>query len=136
MLRAARFGDGWLPYFYSPERYRGSVTKITEFAGEADRNLSDFQWAFFPYISIYSTEEEAANVAAEALGGRYLYGGDFVNIVRNYCLLGTPEQCVERLREYIDAGARHIIFSVAAPPEDRVRHIATIAEEIIPRLIG
>ena len=134
MLRAVRYGDGWLPYFYSPERYRDSVARIQELAGAAGRDLSDFQWAFFPYIAIYDTEAEAASVAAEALGGRYRYGGDFVNIVRNYCLLGTPQQCLDRLREYIDAGARHIIFSVAAPREDRVRHIQTIAEELIPQL--
>lgn len=132
MHRAVRFGDGWFPYFYSPERYLDSVQKITAMAEEEDRDLSTFQWAYFPYISIYPTEEEAAEVAATALGGRYLYGGDFLNIVRNYCLLGTPEACVERLRQYIDAGARHIVFSVACPREDRVRHIETIASEIVP----
>jgi probable F420-dependent oxidoreductase len=132
MHRAVQYGDGWLPYFYNPDRYRDSVGKIREFAEEEGKDLSDFQWAFFPYISIFPTVEEAAQVAAEALGGRYLYGGDFVNIVRNYCLLGTPQQCIERLHEYIDAGARHIIFSVACPKEDRARHIETIANEIIP----
>ena len=132
MRRAVQYGDGWLPYFYNPDRYRDSLGKIREFAEEEGKDLSDFQWAFFPYISIYPTVEEAARVAGEALGGRYLYGGDFVNIVRNYCLLGTPQQCIERLHEYIDAGARHIIFSVACPREDRVRHIETIANEIIP----
>ncbi len=132
MRRAARYGDGWLPYFYSPDRYLESVAKITKFAAESDRELEDFQWAFFPYISIYPTVAEAAKTAAQALGGRYLYGGDFLNVVKNYCLLGTPEQCAERLQEYIDAGARHIIFSVACPREDRVRHIETIVSEIIP----
>jgi probable F420-dependent oxidoreductase len=132
MLRAARYGDGWLPYFYNPERYRDSVAKITQFASDESRDLSNFQWAFFPYISIYPTAEEAAQVAAEALGGRYLYGGDFINIVRNYCLLGTPEQCIQHLQEYVNAGAKYIIFSVACPKEDRPRHIETIASEIIP----
>jgi probable F420-dependent oxidoreductase len=132
MRRAARYGDGWLPYFYSPERYRSSVDQITQMAREEDRDLSGFQWAFFPYIAIYPTAEEAARVAAQALGGRYLYGGDFVNIVENYCLLGPPERCIERLQEFIDAGARHIIFSVACPREERPRHIETIAGEIIP----
>ena len=132
MRRAARYGDGWLPYFYSPDRYLESVAKITKFAAESDRELEDFQWAFFPYISIYPTVAEAAKAAAQALGGRYLYGGDFINVVKNYCLLGTPEQCAERLQEYVDAGARHIIFSVACPREDRVRHIETIVSEIIP----
>ena len=133
MLRAVRYGDGWFPYFYSPERYRESVEKISRFAEGEARDLAGFQWAYFPYISIYPTEQEAAEAAAEALGGRYLYGGDFLTIVRSYCLLGTPEMCAERLQEYIDAGARHIIFSVACPREDRVRHIEAIASEIIPR---
>jgi probable F420-dependent oxidoreductase len=132
MRRAVRYGNGWLPYFYSPERYRDSVDKITRFAGEAGRDLTSFQWACFPYISIYPTVEEAARVAAEALGSRYLYRGDFINIVRNYCILGPVEQCISRLQEYIDAGARYIIFSVSCPLEDRARHIETIAREIIP----
>ena len=132
MQRAVRYGDGWLPYFYNPERYRESVAKITDLAAADGRDLAAFQWAFFPYIALYPTEQEAAEAAAVALGGRYLYGGDFLNIVRRYCLLGTPQQCIDRLQEYIDAVARHIIFSVACPKADRVRHIETIAAEIIP----
>ncbi len=136
MKRAARYGDGWLPYFYTPDRYRDSVSKITQLAAEEGRDLSGFQWAFFPYISIYPTETEAATVAAEALGGRYLYGGDFLNIVRNHCLLGPVERCIARLQEYVEAGARYIIFSVTGPREDRARQLETIAREIIPYFQG
>ena len=132
MQRAARFGDGWVPYFFDPPRYRDSVDKIEAFADERGRSLNGFHWGFFPYISIYETEQEAAEVAARQLGGQYLYGGDFINIVRRYCLLGTPEQCAERLQEYIDAGARHIVFSITCPPEDRERHIEDIAAKLIP----
>ncbi len=132
MVRAARYGDGWLPYFFSPERYRDSVTKINSTAQELGRDISNFQWAYFPYISIYDTVKEAADVAAEALGGRYLYGGGFRDIVEKYCLLGPVESCIARLQEYIDAGARHIVFSTACPREDRKRHLETIAKEIVP----
>ena len=134
MKRAARLGDGWLPYFYDPGRYRDSVGKVKEFAAAEGRSLDGFHWAFFPYISIYPTEEEAAEVAARQLGGTYLYGGDFINIVKRYCLLGTPRQCIDRLQEYIDAGARHVIFSITCPKEDRERHLEVIAKEIIPTL--
>ena len=132
MQRAARFGEGWVPYFFDPPRYRDSVEKIEAFADEQDRSLNGFQWGFFPYISMYETEQEAAEIAARQLGGQYLYGGEFINIVRRYCLLGTPEQCAERLQEYIDAGARHIVFSITCPPEDRERHIEDIAAKLIP----
>ena len=132
MARAAKFGDGWMPYFYDAPRYRDSVQKIKGFATEAGRDISGFQWAHFPYIAIYPTEQQAAEVAAEQLGGRYLYGGEFLDIVRKYCLLGTVENCIEQLQEYIDAGARHIIFSISCPREDRERHLETIAKELIP----
>ena len=132
MQRAARFGEGWVPYFFDPSRYRDSVEKIEAFADKHGRTLSGFQWGFFPYISIYETEQEAAEIAARQLGGQYLYGGDFINIVRRYCLLGTAEQCAERLQEYIDAGARHIVFSITCRPEDRERHIEDIAAKLVP----
>lgn len=132
MRRAARFGEGWVPYFFDPPRYRDSVEKIHSFANEEGRTLDGFQWAFFPYISIYPTEQQAAEISARKLGGQYLYGGEFINIVRRYCLLGTAEQCAERLQEYIDAGARHIVFSITCPPEDRERHLEDIATKLLP----
>ena len=132
MRRAARFGEGWVPYFYDPLRYRESVEKIHRFAEEGGRDVSEFQWGFFPYITICQSEEEAAQISAQQLGGQYLYGGEFINIVRRYCLLGTPEQCAERLQEYVEAGARHIVFSITCRPEDRERHIEEIASKLIP----
>ena len=132
MVRAARYGDGWMPYFYDADRYADSVQKIQAYAAAVNRDMTKFQWTHFPYISIYPTKQQAAEVAAEQLGGRYLYGGDFLDIVRKYCLLGTIENCIEQLQRYIDAGARHIIFSISCPPEDRERHIEAIAKELIP----
>ena len=134
MLRAARHGDGWLPYFYNPERYRDSIGTIRRLGSEAGRNLSGFQWAFYPYISIYPTVDEAATVAAHHLGGQYQAGRDFGAITRDYCILGPVDRCVNRLEEYVEAGARYIIFSLVCPYEDRTRHIEAISKEIIPVL--
>ena len=135
MRRAVRYGDGWYPYFYSPERYQSSVTKITEIASDQGRDLSEFDWAYYSYITLASTAEQAAETAAKALGGNYLYSGDFLNIVRSYCVLGTVDDCVQRLMEYVDSGARQIIFSVTCPREDRKTQIETIVNEVIPGLV-
>ena len=132
--RAALLGDGWYPYFYSPELYRESVSKLRQFASDADRDLSGFDWAFYSFISIYPDEEDAARAAAAALGGRYSSQGSFMNVVRRYCVFGSVEACVERLKEYLDAGARDIVFSVSCPPEDRQRHLEQLVGEVIPRL--
>ena len=130
--RVVNYGDGWMPYFYDVTRYANSVEKIKRLAAEAGRDMTNFQWAHFPYISIYPTKQQAAEVAAEQLGGRYLYGGEFLDIVRKYCLLGTVENCIEQLQGYINAGARYIVFSISCPREDRARHLELIAKELIP----
>ena len=136
MRRAVRYGNGWFPYLYSPERYRFSAAKIKGFAAEEERDLSDFQWANFQFIAIHDTMEEAAHVAARSLGTQYLYSGDFTDIVGTYCVLGPVKMCISRLEEYVEAGARHFLFHWACPPEDRARHIETVAKEIIPYFRG
>ena len=41
------------------------------------------------------------------------YAGDFGEyIVDRYCVAGTPEECAARVREYVDAGARHVVFNI------------------------
>ena len=136
MRRAARLGDGWLPYLYSPDRYRRSVETIKEMAAGEGRGLSGFQWANFQFISIADSVEAAAENAARSLGVQYQYSGDFRDIVGRYCVLGPPEECVRQLQEYVDAGARHFILSWACNRDDRPLHAETAAREIIPHLTG
>ena len=40
MRRAARLGDGWMPYLYSPRRYADSVTTVKATAAAEQRDLS------------------------------------------------------------------------------------------------
>jgi alkanesulfonate monooxygenase SsuD/methylene tetrahydromethanopterin reductase-like flavin-dependent oxidoreductase (luciferase family) len=45
---------------------------------------------------------------------RERYAGDFTeHVVDRYCVARTPEECAARVREYVDAGAQHIVFNIA-----------------------
>lgn len=134
MRRAARFGEGWFPYFYSPAQYRDSVTRIRAFAAEAGRDLTGFHWAHFASISIADTVEDAARIAAERLGSRYSSRAEMISVVGATSILGPVDACIERIAEYIEAGARHIIFSWQCKPEDTAHQIALLTREIIPAL--
>ena len=136
MRRSVRYGDGWFPYLYSPERYRDSVQTIVSLAGESGRDLAGFQWTCFQFLALYPTREEAARTAAAAMGGNYLYSGDFMDLVERYCVLGPAEECADRLAQYVDAGVRHFVFSWACPPEDKPRHMEEVASLVIPLLRG
>ena len=51
--------------------------------------------------------------------------------MHDYWILGPVESCIDRLLEYADAGARHILFSISCPDDDYLRHLETISKEII-----
>jgi probable F420-dependent oxidoreductase len=132
MRRAARLGDGWLPYFYSPAQYGESVARIRALAAEEGRDLARFQWAHLAFICVAGSREEAARIAAERLGSRYRSRAEMLSIVGSCCILGPVPECVRQLVAYVDAGARHIIFSWYGRPEDIPRQMETVAREIVP----
>ena len=57
------------------------------------------------------------------------YSGDFSeHVVDRYCVAGTPEQCVARVREYLDAGAQHVVFNILELEDaDRLMEVARAA---------
>ena len=136
MKRAVKYGTGWFPYYYSPEMYESSVKEIHQIANQEKIDVSDFEWGFMPFISIHNDYEQATKIAAEALGGRYLYDGDFANIVKKYCILGSTEQCINKIQQYIDAGAKKIIFNISSTSgvKDKINQSEIIAKEIIPEI--
>ncbi|MDO8532165.1 MAG: LLM class flavin-dependent oxidoreductase [Dehalococcoidia bacterium] len=130
MRRAARYADGWLPYLYSPEQYRESVTKIATYACEAGRDPEAISKGLFIFTCVADSRAEA-RATVEARLGR-VYRQDFSTIVERCCLAGTPEECVARLREYVDAGARHIILTPCCPAEDVPAQVQAFATRLAP----
>lgn len=130
MRRAAKYANGWLPYMYTPEMLRESISKIEAFGREEGRDMSAFRPGLFIFTSVYPDRKEAEEVAARSLGKNYAQ--DFSKIAGRYVLYGSPEDCRKRLREYVDAGARSVMFSWACRHEDIEHNMETIAKEVLP----
>ena len=94
--RAATLGDGWIPIWVSPARYA--------------RGLEGLPAHVTPAVTL------PAHVGPKRRLYEHLrtrYSGDFTeHVVDRYCVAGTREQCAARIREYVDAGARHIVFNI------------------------
>jgi probable F420-dependent oxidoreductase len=129
MRRAAALGDGWMPYLYSPRRFAESVGSVRDYAAAAGRDLSGFAWMQFLFICVRDDPEQARAAAAAHLGGTY--SRDFRPIVDRVAAAGTVEQVRQRVQEFVDAGARHFIFSPVGggDPVEDARRIMT---EIVP----
>ncbi|MCC6434491.1 MAG: LLM class flavin-dependent oxidoreductase [Acidimicrobiales bacterium] len=130
MRRAARYAEGWLPYMYTPEMLDESMTKIEAFTAEAGRPAGTVQGGLFIFTCVHEDRATALDMANQQLSKQY--NQDFSKMVAKYTIAGSPDDCVARLREYIDAGARTIMFSQGCPPEYAEENTRLIAEGILP----
>jgi alkanesulfonate monooxygenase SsuD/methylene tetrahydromethanopterin reductase-like flavin-dependent oxidoreductase (luciferase family) len=111
--RAATLGDGWFPLWVSPERYAAGLAQLRP----------DTTAALVLPALVGGTVEEAR---------RYLsrrYASEFTtHAIERYCVVGPPEQCAERIAEYVAAGARHIVFHPAVEPASLPAQFELLAE--------
>ena len=129
MRRAARYGDGWLPYMYTPEQLADSFAKIKAYGAEIERDMSNFQPGLFIFTNVNEDSKIAATQAAETLGRTYAQ--DFSQLVHKYALVGNPDQVQARLKEYIDAGARTVLLSAACADKDFYDTLNGISTNIV-----
>ncbi len=131
MRRAARRGDGWMPYLVSPDAYARSVASIRAEAAAVGRSLDGFEWLMYLYCSIRTDGDRARDDVAGFLGRAY--GDKPGSMLDRIAPSGTPEEMAPRLQAYVDAGVRHFVISPAAH-EDPLEVVRLAAEEVLPRL--
>jgi probable F420-dependent oxidoreductase len=130
MRRAARLGDGWMPYLYSPERYARSVATIRDEAARIGRDLDAFTWCAYVFVCIDDDGDLARANAVEALGGTYR--SDFSEMIDRVAAVGTPEQVIERLDAFVGAGVEHFVLCPLGPSSaEAATHLA---RDIAPTL--
>ncbi|MDG2113653.1 MAG: LLM class flavin-dependent oxidoreductase [Actinomycetota bacterium] len=131
--RAARFGDGWLPYMYTPEMLVESNERIAEYRAE-EGNDTPVDPGLFIFFCCHEDNDTAVEYANERLSKQY--NQDFSKMIDKYAIAGDPDRCVERLREYTDAGARTVILSAASPMHYIDEAERFMADEVLPRFRG
>lgn len=131
MRRAARLGDGWMPYLCSPAAYARSVKTIRDEAESAGRGLDGFEWALFLYCSIRADGDRARADVSTFLGAAY--GDKPREMLDRLAPSGTPDEVAAQIQAYVDAGVRHVVISPAAP-SDTLEVVQLAATEVLPQL--
>jgi alkanesulfonate monooxygenase SsuD/methylene tetrahydromethanopterin reductase-like flavin-dependent oxidoreductase (luciferase family) len=108
MRRAALLGDGWMPYLYSSERYAESVAAIKSHAAEMEKPLESFAWMAYIMVSVDRDPQVARQRAATFLGTTY--SQDVSDFIGRIAVTATLTQTVDLLREFVRAGARHLVL--------------------------
>ncbi len=132
MRRAARLGDGWMPHLYSARRYAISKETITTAAAEAGRDLTGFGWMLYVIVSVSHDADRAAAAGRQFL--ERMVGPDKAEgYAGSIAAIGTPEQVAARLCEYVDVGARHLVF-LTVPDSDPLETGELLVSEVMPRV--
>ena len=129
MRRAARFGDGWMPYLVSPEMLHDSIHEVRRMAESFDRDPSTITPAIFLMSCCHEDAEVARELAAKQLETQYLQ--DFRPFLDTYAMVGTPDDCQARVKEYIDAGVETVILGSSCPIEYSPRNEQLLASAVV-----
>ncbi len=99
---AARYADGWNVPFVSPEEFGRKRAVLHEHCATVGRSTSDIRCAV--NVGLAWTEE--------SLQAQF---GHLANYVRNGCLTGTDEAVLDRIGQYVQAGADQVNIALRAP---------------------
>ena len=132
LARTGRLADGYISYVITPQTYREALEKIDAAADAAGRRVERFGTGHLLFTRIDNTYDEALEKAVKSLS--YRYNMDFRRAAERYAALGPPEQVAQRVRDFWDAGVRHIVIDLVGPYEERPRQIAEFAAKVMPLL--
>ena len=132
LRRAGRLADGWLSYVVTPEQYRAGLEVIARAGAEAERDLSTFGTGHLLFIRLAKNYESALDYAAKMLSARYAM--DFRKPAKRYCALGTAEQVASTIREFYQAGVRHLVVDFIAERADQIEQIDYFGADVMPLL--
>ena len=132
LRRIARYGDGWLTYFYTPESFRKTWARIRSLTEEAGRDPAGLRNVSQLPIYVARTFEEADRGVRDFIA-RYFDVAPWSESTADSAIRGTPEQCAEQLNVHIAAGVEHVVL---VPYDYRLDQLDAIGQGILPRLRG
>ena len=126
--RAARFGDGWLAIWVSPERLASAIAQIADMADDMGRTDPPTRHQMNVWCGFGPDAASAKAAVAPAMEALYATAFDRFD---RYVPQGTPEQVAERLAELSAAGAT--AFNLIVPDHEAFRaveHTGLVAQHL------
>lgn len=106
---AARHADVWNTLVTTPQEYRHQLDWLGRHCAEIGRSPQDLRQSISFRAVLGEREQDAAARAGELLAGAP------EEVRGEYLVIGTPQQCVERLRPYADLGVGDFLLAVKPP---------------------
>jgi alkanesulfonate monooxygenase SsuD/methylene tetrahydromethanopterin reductase-like flavin-dependent oxidoreductase (luciferase family) len=133
LRRVARLGDGWMTTGNTFDTFTQNLATIHQYAREEGRELGpDFEAALYYNINVNEDREAAFQESKRFLDHYYTtdYSREYLE---NWVAFGSPEQCIEKLRGFIKAGATTITLRLTS--YDQERQFERVTNEVLSALV-
>ena len=128
LKRAVKHGSGFIGAGSSSSGdFKSKVQTVLSALAEAKKGSADFIIGKRVYLAVDRDRERAAKRLREWFG---LFYGQ-ADLADRVAVWGSAEECVERLREIVAAGARLLLLN---PVFDMMEQMEVLASEVVPRL--
>jgi alkanesulfonate monooxygenase SsuD/methylene tetrahydromethanopterin reductase-like flavin-dependent oxidoreductase (luciferase family) len=129
LQRVAKYADGWMTISRTPALFADNLADIRSYAHEMGRSLSDdFEASLYLDININDDDEVAFQQSKQFLDGYYEH--DFTRAeVALRTVFGSPHTCIERLQQFMQAGATTFVLRIIGP--DELRQFERLTEEVL-----
>ena len=111
--RVARHADGWMTNKVSPGQFREQWSRISRMAREEGRDPDKLGTALYHNINI-NEDRSAALGESKAFLDKYYTSNFSRSFVEGFTTAGSPEHCIQELKEYFNSGLRHITLRFAS----------------------
>jgi alkanesulfonate monooxygenase SsuD/methylene tetrahydromethanopterin reductase-like flavin-dependent oxidoreductase (luciferase family) len=131
LRRVARLGDGWLASAFqiTPESFADGLARLHVFLERAGKEPDTFPHALGTMFFYLTDDRRRAEEVLAGLLGPIL--GHPVEHLRERVLVGSTNECVEKLANLQAAGVRKVFLW---PVADDALQLAKFHEEILPQL--
>lgn len=140
----AACADKW-NYMGSLEQYKHKLSVLEKHCKQLGRDPQEIEKTFFSSLDVYLNEDELLRDMKEIYG--MSYGGrnqvrdlpfeEWLENLQSRSIVGSPEMCIKRIREFKDLGVTNFIFRSVRPIPNlkkRRKNIKTLAEEVISQI--
>ena len=126
--RAARYADGFISITDSPAEFAQVAERVAACAREQGRDPASLDAVYYMTVNIHQDEARAREEAKGFI--MQYYGLDFWK--EQWGPYGRPETVAQRIGEFAQAGARHIIVRFAS--FDQLGQFRAFRSEVLPVL--
>lgn len=123
----AESADGWNTFFMSESDYQRKLDILSSHCDKTGRNPADIRKSLVIQAVVGETDDEVSERAAR-LAARF--GTTDISALKQFAVMGTPEECVERLLRYVELGVGDFILGARAPADYRTLEL--VAKKVAP----